>query len=101
MSRQEVPVSHTDIQNIVVSMPCRAFLSFAAPFLHGCILGLCKLLNQSAQSNRLSFPNRWQYLTYGFEKSIVYRAVEAVKDGDRGRVTWLFNQLALGDRHMF
>jgi hypothetical protein len=45
--------------------------------------------------------NHWQYFTYGLEKSIFYRAVTTLRDGDRGRVTWLFNQLALGDRHTF
>jgi hypothetical protein len=81
--------------------PCHAFLSFTAPFLHRCILGLRELLNQPAQSSGLFVSNHWQYFTYGLEKSIVYRAVETLRDGDRGRVTWLFNQLALGDRHTF
>ena len=81
--------------------PCRAFLSFAAPFLRGCTLGLRELLNQPVHSSGLSVSDHWQYLTYGLEKSIVYRAVETLKDGDRGRVTWLFIQLALGDRHTF
>ena len=81
--------------------PCRASLSFAVPFLHGCILGLRELLDQPAQSSGLSVSHHWQYLTYGLEKSIVYYAVETLKDGDRGRVTWLFNRLALGDRHTF
>ena len=64
-------------------------------------MGLRKLLNQPAQSSGLSVSNHWQYFTYGLEKSIVYCAVETLRDGDRGRVTWLFNQLALGDRHTF
>jgi hypothetical protein len=81
--------------------PCRAFLSFAAPFLHGCILGLRELLDRPAQSGGLSVSNHWQYFTYGLEKSIFYRAVTTLRDGDRGRVTWLFNQFALGDRPTF
>jgi hypothetical protein len=81
--------------------PCRAFLSFAAPFLNRCSLGLCELPNQPAQSSGLSVSHHWQYLTYGLEKSIFYRAVITLRDEDRGRVTWLFNQLALGDRHTF
>jgi hypothetical protein len=81
--------------------PCHAFLSFAAPFLDRCILGLRELLNQPAQSSGLSVSHHWQYFTYGLEKSIVRRAVETLKDGDRGRVTRLFNQLALGDRKKF
>jgi hypothetical protein len=35
------------------------------------------------------------------EKSIFYRAVTTLRDGDRGKVIWLFNQLARGDRHTF
>jgi hypothetical protein len=81
--------------------PCRAFLSFAAPFLHGCISGLRELLNRPAQSSGLSVSNHWQYFTYGLEKSIFYRAVTTLRDGDRGRVTWLFNHFALGDRETF
>jgi hypothetical protein len=76
--------------------PCHAFLSFAAPFLDRCILGLRELLNQPVQSSGLFFSHHWQYFTYGLEKSIVDRAIETLKDGDRGRVTRLFNQLALG-----
>jgi hypothetical protein len=81
--------------------PCRAFLSFAAPFLHGCISGPRELLNRPAQSSGLSVSNHWQYFTYGLEKSIFYRAVTTMRDGDRGRVTWLFNLFALGDRQTF
>ncbi|KAN0118943.1 hypothetical protein V8E52_004715 [Russula decolorans] len=81
--------------------PCHAFLSFAAPFLDRCILGLRELLNQPARSSGLSVSHHWQYFTYGLEKSIVHRAVETLKGGDRGRVTRLFNQLALVDRKKF
>ncbi|KAF8492070.1 hypothetical protein F5888DRAFT_944802 [Russula emetica] len=81
--------------------PCHAFLSFAAPFLRRCILGLRRLLNRPAQSSGLSISNHWQYLTHGLEKSIFYRAVTTLRDGDRGMFTWLFNQLALSDRHTF
>jgi hypothetical protein len=81
--------------------PCRAFLSFAAPFLDRFILGFREHLNQPAQSSGLSASNHSQYSSYGLEKSIFYRAVMTLGDGDRGRVTWLFNQLALGDRHTF
>jgi hypothetical protein len=81
--------------------PCHASLSFAAPFLDRCLLGLRKLFNQPIQSSGLSVSNHWQYVTYGLEKSIFHRAVTTLRDGDRGRVTWLFNQLALGDRHTF
>jgi hypothetical protein len=81
--------------------PCHAFLSFAAPFLDRCILGLRGLLSQPAQSSGHPVSNHWQYFTYGLEKSIFYRAITTLRDGDRGRVTWLFNQLALGDRHTF
>ena len=81
--------------------PCHAFLSLAAPFLRRCALGLRKLFNQPAQSRAHSVLNHWRYFTDGLEKSIVCHAVETLKDGDRGRVTWLFNQLALGDRQTF
>ena len=84
--------------------PYHAFLSFAAFCLHGCIRGLQRLVLSRGQ------PLRWiasrasdhrQYFTNGLEKSIVYRAVQKLKDGDRRRVTWLFDQLALGDRSKF
>ena len=81
--------------------PYHAFLSFAVPFLDRCILGLRELFNRPAHSSGLSVSHHWQYFTYGLEKSIVRRAVETLKDGDRGRVTRLFNQLALGDRKKF
>ncbi|KAF8492064.1 hypothetical protein F5888DRAFT_1928158, partial [Russula emetica] len=81
--------------------PCHAFLSFAASFLHRCILGLRVFLNQPAQSSGLSASNHWQYLTYGLEKNIFIRAVTTLRDEDRGRFTWLFNQLALSDRPTF
>ena len=81
--------------------PCHASLSFAAPFLDRCLLGLRKNFSQPAQSSGLSVSNHWQHFTYGLEKSIYYRAIITLRDEDRGRVTWLFNQLALGDRHKF
>ena len=81
--------------------PCRAFFCFAAPFLNRCTLGLCELPNQPAQSSGLSGLRHWEYLKYGLEKSIFHRAVITLRDEDRGRVTWLFNHLALGDRHKF
>ena len=81
--------------------PIYAFLSFAAPFLNRCITGLRGLLNRPAQSRALTVSNHWQYFTDGLEKTIFYRAVTTLRDGDRGRVAWLFNQLALGDRHTF
>ena len=93
--------------------PCHALLSLAALFLHRCILGLHRLLHQPVlscgqrvllrwlQSRGFSVSNHWRFLTDGLEKSIVHRAVETLKDGDRGRVTWIFNQLALGDKLKF
>ena len=66
--------------------PCQAFLTFVPRCLHRGILGL--------QNNR-------PYFTQGLEKSIVYHAKETLKVGDRKRVTWLFNRLALGDRLKF
>ena len=93
--------------------PCHAFLSLAALCLHRCTLGLHRPLNQPAlprgqrvllrwlQSRELSVSNHWRFLTDGLEKSIVHRAVETLRIGDRERVTWLFNQLALGDKHKF
>jgi len=95
--------------------PCHAFLSLTALCLHKCILGLHRLLDRpvlsygqrillrSLQSRGFSesVSNHWRFLTDGLEKSIVHRAVEMLRAGDRGRVTWLFNQLALGDKHKF
>jgi hypothetical protein len=93
--------------------PCHAFLSFAALCLHRCVLGLHGLLNRLdpsrgqvilrrwLQSRGSSASNHWQFLTDGLEKSIVYRAVATLRGGDRERVTWLFNQLALGDKEKF
>ena len=44
-----------------------------------------------------------EYITYGLglKKNILYRAVVMLRDGDRRRIIWLFNQLALGDRSKF
>jgi hypothetical protein len=100
------PISH------ILWYPCRALLSFATLCLHWCILGLHGLLNQLflsggqpilrwLASHGFAASDHRQYFTDGLEKSIVYRAVTTLRDGDRGRVTWLFNQLALGDRHKF
>ena len=52
-------------------------------------------------SHEFAASDHWQYFTDGLEKSIVYRAITTLRDGDRERVTWLFNQLALCDRHKF
>ena len=93
--------------------PCHALLSLAALCLHRCILGLHRLLNRPVlsrgqgvlfrwlRSRGFSVSNHWRFLTDGLEKSIVYRAVEKLKDRDHGRVTWLFNQLALVDKQKF
>ena len=54
-----------------------------------------------SRNSAASNPNRWKFLTDGLEERIVHRAIEMLKDGDRGRVTWLFNQLALGDKQKF
>ena len=81
--------------------PCHVFPSFAATFLHRCILGLRESLNHPAQSSEDPVSDHGQYLTDGLEKTIFYRAVATLKDGDNGRLTWLFNQLALGDRLTF
>ena len=81
--------------------PCHVFPSFAATFLHRCILGLRGRLNEPAQSSEDPVSDHGQYLTDGLEKTIFYRAVTTLRDGDHERVTWLFNQLALGDRHTF
>jgi hypothetical protein len=97
--------------------PCHALLSLAALCLRRCILGLHRFLNRPFQSQSRGqrvlrwlqlhgffgfyVSNHWQFLTDGLEKSIVYRAVETLRDGDRGRVTWLFNQLALVDKDRF
>ena len=81
--------------------PCHVFPSFAATFFHRCMLGLRKRLNQPAQSSENPVSDHGQYLTDGLEKTIFYRAVATLKDGDNGRLTWLFNQIALGDRLRF
>jgi hypothetical protein len=95
--------------------PCHALLSLAALCLHRCILGLHRLLNRPVPSHAdkaysvgyshgffgFSVSNHWRFLTDGLEKSIVDRAVETLRDEDRKRVTWLFNQLALGDKDKF
>jgi Family of unknown function (DUF6535) len=97
--------------------PCHALLSFSALCLHSCMLGLRKLLNRPVRrpgerdspdalarwqkSRGFSIKNHWRFLTEGLEKSIVYRAVETLKIGDRERFTWLFDQLVLGDKDKF
>ena len=93
--------------------PCHVLLSLAALCLYRCILGLRRLLNPQILSRTqsvllrwlwsrgFSAENHWRFLTDGLEKSIVCRAVETLREGDRGRVTCLFNQLALGDKDKF
>jgi hypothetical protein len=93
--------------------PCHACLSFAALCLHRCILGLRELLDRPIRtreqvilhrwlvSRGFSVSNHWQFLKDGLEESIFIRAVATLRDGDRGRVIWLFNRLAQGDRHTF
>jgi len=84
-----------------------AFLSFAALCLHRVIrvlltptLVLSRRQRWFASSGFAASDHR-QYFTEGLEKSIVYRAVDMQRSGDHRRVTWLFNQLALGDRSKF
>ena len=93
--------------------PCHALLSLAALFLYKCLLGLHGLLDRQVlsdgqgilfrwlRSRGFSVSNHWRFLTDGLEKSIVDRAVAMLRDGDGGRVTWMFNQLALGDNDKF
>ena len=98
------PISH------ILWYPCHVFSSVAALCLDDCVRGL--------QRRNLVFPRgrRWitsrrsaasdqsdqrRHFTGGLEKTIVCRAVQMLKDGDSRRVTWLFNQLALGDRSKF
>ncbi|KAI0266311.1 hypothetical protein BGY98DRAFT_481513 [Russula aff. rugulosa BPL654] len=93
--------------------PCHALLSLAALFLHRCMLGPHRLLNQPVlsgghrvlirwlHSRGYSIKNHWRFFTDGLEMSIVHRAVETLKDDDRGRVTWLFHRLAPGDKDKF
>ena len=93
--------------------PCHACLSFTALCLHRCIRGLHGLLDRPLRSRGqvilhrwllsrgFSVSNHWQFLTDGLEKSIFYRAVITLRDEDRGRVIWLFNQLAQSDKHTF
>ena len=93
--------------------PCHALLSLAALCLYNCIRGLHKLLNQTVlpggqdvllrwlQSRGFSVSNHWRFLMDGLQESILIRAAATQKDGDRRRVVWLFNQLALGDKDKF
>ena len=93
--------------------PCHALLSLAALFLHRCMLGPHRLLNPPVlsgghrvllrwlHSRGYSIKNHWRFFTDGLEMSIVHRAVETLKDDDRGRVTWLFHRLAPGDKDKF
>jgi hypothetical protein len=93
--------------------PCHALLSFGALCLHRCILELHRLLNRPIlsrgqrvlprwlQLRGFSVSNHWRFLTDGLDKSIVFRAVITLRDGDRKRVTWLFNQVTLGDKDKF
>jgi hypothetical protein len=76
--------------------PCHALLSLAALCLHKCILGLRKFLNRPYPSRGFFVSLHWRFLTDGLEKSIVYRAVETLRDEDSRRVNWLFKRLALG-----
>ena len=98
------PVSH------ILWYPCHAFLSFAALCLHSCIRGLqgfqtrnlCLSRGQHWLASRgFAAHDHRRYFADGLEKSIVHRAVQKLKDGDCRRVSWLFNQLALGDISKF
>jgi hypothetical protein len=92
--------------------PCHAVLSLAALCLHRCLLGLHGLLKRPVLPRRpgvllrwlwsrgFSVSNHWRFLTDGLETSIIHRAVET-KDEDRGRVSWLFSRLMLGDKDKF
>ena len=109
--------------------PCHAFLSFSALCLHTCIWGLQGFLSLVLPSGRprsLVSPVDWtvthyyfylfsgrrvfpasdrsdhrRYFRDGLKKSISSRAIQLLADEDFLRVTWLFNQLALGDRSKF
>jgi len=93
--------------------PCHSLLSLAALCLHRCLRGLHVLLKRPVppreqgvllrwlRSRGFSVSNHWRFLTDGLKTSIIHRAVETLRDGDRGRVTWLFNRLALGDKDKF
>jgi hypothetical protein len=93
--------------------PCHALLSLAALCLHRCILGLHRLLDRPVLSDRegvlfrwlqsrgFSVSNHWRFITDGLEKSIVHRAVETLRNEDGERSTWLFNQLAMGNKDKF
>ncbi|KAI0269514.1 hypothetical protein BGY98DRAFT_304965 [Russula aff. rugulosa BPL654] len=97
----------------VLWYPCHACLSFTALCLHRYILGLHGLLDRPIRTRRqvilhrwfvsrgFSVSNHWQFLKDGLEESIFIRAVATLRDGDCGRVIWLFNRLARGDRHTF
>ena len=84
-----------------------AFVSFAALCLHRGIRVLLSptlVLSRGRRwfaSSRFADSDHRQYFTKGLEESIVYRAVGKLKGKDHRRVTWLFNQLALGDRSKF
>ncbi|KAN0118889.1 hypothetical protein V8E52_004661 [Russula decolorans] len=92
--------------------PCHAVLSLAALCLHRCLLGLHGLLKRPVlprgqgvllrwlRSRGFSVSNHWRFLTDGLETSIIHRAVET-RDEDRGRVSWLFSRLMLGDKDKF
>ena len=109
--------------------PYHAFLSIAALCLHTCIRGLQGFLSQVLSRGRprslvssvdwtvahyyfYLFSGRrvssasgrshqWRYFTDGLKKSIRSRAIQSLADEDFRRVTWLFNQLARGDRSKF
>ena len=80
-----------------------AFVSFAALCLHRGIRVLLVLTRGQRwfASSGFADSDHRQYFTEGLEESIVHRAVEMLKGNDHRRVTWLFNQLALGDRTKF
>jgi Family of unknown function (DUF6535) len=73
--------------------PCHIFLSFVAICLQGCVRrlqGRDLVLSRGPRwlaSHRFAASNHGRYFTDGLEKSIVYRAVQMLKDGDRRRVT--------------
>ena len=86
--------------------PCHAFLSFTAVFLYICTWVLQGFMALSRgqrwlESFRSTASDHRQYFKDGLEKSIVFRAVQMLKDKDQRRIIWMFNRLALGDRSKF
>ena len=96
---------HTPISQMLW-YSCHPFISFTTLCLQRGIRVLLVLSHgqrsgSAASDSGFAASDHQQYFTEGLEKNIVNRAVKILRGKDHQKVTWLFNQLVLGDRSKF